>query len=483
MQTKRDVINWLEENRQTFIDISDAIWANPEVAWREFEASRLQADFLAEEGFQITWDIGGINTAFVAEWGTGHPIVGTLGEYDALAGLSQKNQPIKEPIVEGDPGQGCGHNLLGTGCLATTVALKRWLEATGREGTVRYYGCPAEEQISGKTFMARDGVFDDLDAALNYHPSTLNMPGKGSSVGVYDLVFKFHGTAAHAGGSPHHGRSALDAVELMNVGVNFLREHVTEKVRIHYAITHGGDLPNVVPPEAEVWYFVRAHERKELDEVADRVRKCAEGAAIMTETTYEERFRGGCSSVLNNHYLADLHYEAMKFVGPIEFTEEEIAYAQTINDAYPAENAEKVFKNLKVPEEWQDRVDSLAGQPLIGENFPAWNADNIGTGSTDVGDVSWITPLTMIRTACYATGAAGHSWGIAATCGMSIGHKGMMHAAKVMAVAAMDLWLDPTHLRKAREEFERQTKDRPYESPIPEDVAPPRYPNPVRGVD
>ena len=200
MQTKQDVINWLEGNRQRFIDLSDAIWANPEVAWREFEASKLQADFLAEEGFEITWDVGGINTAFVAEWGTGRPIIGTLGEYDALAGLSQKNQPTKEPVVAGAPGQGCGHNLLGTGCLATTVALKRWLQATGREGTVRYYGCPAEEQISGKTFMARDGAFDDLDAALNYHPSTLNMPGKGSAVGVYDLVFTLHGTAAHAGG-------------------------------------------------------------------------------------------------------------------------------------------------------------------------------------------------------------------------------------------------------------------------------------------
>jgi aminobenzoyl-glutamate utilization protein B len=483
LQTKRDVIHWLEDNRQQFIDISDAIWVHPEVAWHEFEASKLQADFLQAEGFRIRWDIGGINTAFAAEWGAGQPIVGFLGEYDALAGLSQKNQPTKEPLSAGDPGQGCGHNLLGTGCLASAVALKRWLEASGRAGTVRYYGCPAEEQISGKTFMARDGAFDDLDAAFNYHPSTMNMPGKGSAVGVYDLVFRFHGTAAHAGGSPHKGRSALDAVELMNVGVNFLREHVAEKVRIHYAITHGGDLPNVVPPEAEVWYFVRAHERQELDEVADRVRKCAQGAAIMTETTYDEVFRGACSSVLNNHYLADLHYEAMQFVGPIEFTADEMAYAQEINDAYPEDNARDAFKSLKVPEDWEERVAALAGQPLLGDNFPAWNADNIGTGSTDVGDVSWITPLTMIRTACFATGAAGHSWGIAATCGMSIGHKGMMHAAKVMAVAAMDLWLDPAHLRKAREEFERETQDRPYRSPLPDGVQAPRYPNPVRGVE
>lgn len=483
MKTKQDVIQWLEDNREDFVAMADAIWARPEVAWQEFYASKLQADYLEAQGFQITWDIGGINTAFVAEWGEGKPIVGFLGEYDALAGLSQKNQPSQEPLREGDPGQGCGHNLLGVGCLASAVTLREWLEATGREGTVRYYGCPAEEQISGKTFMARAGAFDDLDAAFNYHPGSMNMPGKGSAVGVYDLVFNFHGTAAHAGGSPHRGRSALDAVELMNVGVQFLREHVAEKVRIHYAITHGGDLPNVVPPEAEVWYFVRAHERKELDEVADRVRKCAQGAAIMTETRYEEHFRGGCSSVLNNHYLADLHYQAMQLIGPIEFTKEEKAYAQAINDAYPPENSKDLFKNLRVPSEWQDRVDELDGQPLLGENFPAWNEDRIGTGSTDVGDVSWITPLSMLNTACFATGAAGHSWGVVATSGMSIGHKGMLHAAKIMAVAAMDLWLDPTHLQKAREEFERETENRPYTSPLPEDTLPPHYPNPVRGVD
>ena len=483
METKTDVIQWIEDHRQEFIELSDYIWENPEVAWQEFKASKAQADFMEARGFKITWDVAGINTAFVAEWGSGGPTIGFLGEFDALAGLSQKNQPTQEAVREGAPGQGCGHNLLGVGCLAPVVALKEWLQATGREGTVRYYGCPAEEQISGKTFMARAGAFDDLDAAFNYHPGSMNMPGKGSAVGVYDLVFKFHGTAAHAGGSPHRGRSALDAVELMNVGVNFLREHVTEKVRIHYAITHGGDVPNIVPPEAEVWYFVRAHERKELDEVADRVRKCAEGAAIMTETTYEEQFRGGCSSVLNNHYLADLHYEASKLVGPIEYTEEEKAYAQTINDAYPPENAHNLFKNLKVPPEWQERVDALDGQPLLGENFPAWNEERIGTGSTDVGDVSWITPLSMINTACFATGAAGHSWGVVATSGMSIGHKGMLHAAKIMAVAAMDLWLDPAHLRKAREEFERATAETPYVSPLPEGTLPPHYPNPVRGVD
>jgi len=480
---KPDVIRWLEENAPRFTEMSDAIWARPEVAFQEFYASKLQADFLEAEGFRITWDVGGINTAFVAEWGEGCPIIGFLGEYDALAGLSQKNQPTQEPVVEGAPGHGCGHNLLGTGCLASAVAVRHWLAATGRAGTVRYYGCPGEEQISGKTFMARDGAFDDLDAAFNYHPSAINAPSKGSAVGVYDLTFRFHGTAAHAGGSPHLGRSALDAVELMNVGVNFLREHVREKVRIHYAITHGGDVPNIVPPEAEVWYFIRAPTRKELDQVADRVRKIAQGAALMTETTVEETFNGGCSSVLNNHYLADLQYEAMKQVGPIPFTEEERAFAQAINDAFPPENAQRTFEHMDVLDEYKDLVESLKGQPLIAENLPSMDARHIGTGSTDVGDVSWITPLSMLRTACFATGAAGHSWGVTATGVTSIGHKGMMHAAKVMALAAIDLYLDPEHLRAAQKEFEKATRDHPYRPPMPEDTPPPRFANPVRGVE
>ncbi|MBL7201350.1 MAG: amidohydrolase [Anaerolineae bacterium] len=483
MQSKQDVIRWLESNTPRFTRISDEIWAHPEVAWKEFRASKLQADFLEAEGFRITWDIAGINTAFVAEWGEGRPVIGFIGEYDALAGLSQKNQPTQEPLVEGDPGQGCGHNLLGTGCLAPAVAIRHWLEATGRPGTVRYYGCPAEEQISGKTFMARAGAFDDLDAALNYHPGKMNAPSKGSAVGVYDLVFRFHGKTAHAGGSPHLGRSALDAVELMNVGVNYMREHVTSKVRMHYVITDGGDLPNVVPDHAEVWYFLRAPEREELDQVAARVLKIAEGATLMTETTVKETFRGACSNVLSNHYLADLQYEAMQVVGPIEFTDAETDYARAINEAFPEENAGGVFKDLHVPQEMKEHVRALEGQPLLGENFPAWNEDHIGTGSTDVGDVSWITPLSMLSTACFATGAAGHSWGVVATSGMSIGHKGMMHAAKIMALAAMDLYTDPEHLRVAREEFEEATRERPYTTPLLDHVLPPRYPNPVRGVD
>jgi aminobenzoyl-glutamate utilization protein B len=480
VDTKQDVIDWLEQNRERFIAMSDAIWARPEVAWHEFYASKLQADFLEAEGFQIAWDVGGLNTAFVAEWGEGKPVIGFVGEYDALPGLSQKNQATQEPVVPGDPGHGCGHNLLGAGCLAAAVAVSRWLAITGRTGTVRYYGCPAEEQISGKTFMARDGAFDDLDAAFNFHPGRMNSPTKGSAVGVYDYTFRFHGKTAHAGGSPQLGRSALDAVELMNVGVNYLREHVPSKVRIHYAITHGGDVPNIVPAEASVWYFIRATNRQELDEVTERVQKIAQGAALMTETTMEAAMNGACSTVLSNAYMADLQYEAMKVVGPIEFSDEERAYAQAINDAFPAEGPENLFKELRVPEELRELADAAKGQPLVGENWPAMDEEHIQTGSTDVGDVSWITPLSELRTACFATGAAGHSWGVSATCGMSIGHKGMMHAAKIMALAAMDLYTEPEHLRRARAEFDAATRDHPYQTPLPDSVRPPQIPNPLR---
>ena len=483
METKQDMIQWLDHNQRRFTRLSDEIWAHPEVAYQEFVSSKLQADLLLEEEFRITWDIGDINTAFVAEWGSGGPILGFLGEYDALPGLSQRNQPTQEPLVEGAPGHACGHNLLGVGCVASVVALKRWLDSTSTPGTVRYYGCPAEERVSGKTFMARAGAFDDLDAALTFHPSSMNAPSKGSSVGIVDLTFRFHGHAAHAGGSPHKGRSALDAVELMNVGVNYMREHIAEKVRIHYTITHGGDAPNIVPAEAEVWYYVRAHQREELSQVVERVRKVAQGAALMTGTTVEETFNGACSSLLNNHYLADLHHEAMQLVGPLQFTEQEKEYAARINEAYPEENARNPFEHLRVPEEMREHVKALKGQPLLEENFPAWNEEHVGTGSTDVGDVSWITPLSELGTTCFATGAAGHSWGIVATGATSIGHKGMMHAAKIMAIAAMDLYTDSQHLQRARQEFELSTQERAYETPLPDHVKPPRHRNSARGVD
>jgi len=472
------VINWLDENQSRFIEMANQIWRSPELAWKEFKASRLQANFLEDEDFSITWNVGDMNTAFVAEWGEGKPILGFIGEYDALPGLSQKNQPTKEAIEVGAPGHGCGHNLLGTGAVASAVAVQKWLQSNGKSGTVRYYGCPAEEKGSGKVFMAQAGAFDDLDAALNFHPGSSNGTSKGGAVGVKAIYYRFFGRSAHAGGSPHEGRSALDAVELMNVGVNYLREHVKDDVRMHYIITEGGKAPNIVPEEAEVYYFIRAAKPDYLAEVVERVRKVAEGAAMMTETTVEVRSEDGCSALLNNHYLADLQYQAMQLIGPLTFTQDEIDFAQTINDAFPGTNSDYVddaIEYYKPPPEIVAVLDEYRDQPLWGRNFPALDEGIVATGSTDVGDLSQIVPVSMLRTTCFPSGCPGHSWANVATSGMSIGHKGMMHAAKIMAVTAVELYSTPNHLVKIRQEFEQKTGGKPYASPIPEDVKPPRY--------
>ncbi len=481
MKQKKDILEWIEQNRSDFISLSDQIWEKPEIALKEFFASKLQADFLAERGFKITWDIGGLNTAFIAEWGSGKPIIGFLGEYDALLKLSQSRNPYPDPLVEGGLGQGCGHNLLGVGGLAAAVAVKEWLVSNNASGTVRYYGCPAEESGDGKAFMARDGAFDDLDVAFNFHPADINTPTKGSTVGVKDVIYRFHGQSAHAGAEPHLGRSALDAVELMNVGVNYLREHVTEKVRIHYTITHGGDLPNVVPAEAEVWYFIRAHKNDELDEVASRVRKVAEGAALMTGTRVEVIYQGGSSSLLSNHYLADLQYQAMQFIGPIEYTQEEIDYANKMMAGFPEIDKEANLRRMLLPKH-PEVFEKLKNVILAGENFPGLDADEVATGSTDVGDASQITPLSLLNTTCAPLGVPGHTWGIVAASGVSIGHKGMLHAAKAMALAAIDCYSDPTHIQKARAEFEKAISAQPYISPVPAELSPRTYPNPVRNV-
>ncbi|MBW2368091.1 MAG: amidohydrolase [Deltaproteobacteria bacterium] len=477
-KTKQQVIQHLEQNVSRFIRMSDDIWEYPELGWKEFKASRRQADFLEKEGFTVTWNIAEISTAFVAEWGEGKPLIGFIGEYDALPGLSQKNQAKKEALIKGAPGHGCGHNLLGTGAVAGAFAVQNWLKSSGTPGTVRYYGCPAEEAGGGKVFMAKAGIFDDLDAAFNYHPGSFNAPSKGSCVAVNHIHFRFHGRTAHAGGSPHEGRSALDAVELMNVGVNYLREHVKDDVRMHYIITNGGTAPNIVPEEAEVFYYIRAAKPDYLEEVTDRVRKIAKGATFMTETSVEEIFKSAYSNVLSNHYLADLQYQAMELIGPIAFSDEEMAYAQKINDAYPRTNSDYIddaIEYLKPPPEIVDILEAYRDKPLVGENFPALDEKIVGTGSTDVGDLSWVTPVSMLSTTCFTTASTGHSWGNVATSAHSIGHKGMMHAAKIMAVSAVDLYTDPEHLEKIREEFEKKAGTSGYKCPLPDHIKPPRY--------
>ncbi|MCC6625856.1 MAG: amidohydrolase [Chloroflexi bacterium] len=461
-----ELVEWLDERKQRFIRMADQIWAQPQVALQETFACQLQIDDLMADGFRITRNVGGMPTAFVAEWGQGDPIIGFLGEYDALPELSQHNQPTQAPIVSRGPGHGCGHNLLGTASLAAASALKAWLAASGRAGTVRYYGCPAEETLLGKTYMARDGVFDNLDAAITWHPGGGTGVMRSTTLAMDNLKFRFFGRAAHAGVSPEAGRSALDAVELMNAGVNFLREHVPSTVRMHYVITNGGSAPNIVPAEAEVWYFVRAPQRHEVESVTARVRQIAQGAALMTGTRVEEAYLSGCYNMLPNATLIDVADAVLHDLAPLTFTAAEQAYAQQIIDGYSAEIREQVLTTGHVPPGWWDR-------PLCGDIMPARPMGELMPGSSEVGDVSWIAPTVWVSAATWALGVPGHSWGVTATGAMSIGHKGMLHAAQAMAGIATRLVVEPDRLAQARAEFAAATAGRPYTSPLPPGQPPP----------
>ncbi len=474
---KRELLNWIEDNRSRFIGMSDQIWENPEILWEEFFASGLQADFLEKDGFTVTRDVAGMNTAFIAEWGEGKPIIGLIGEYDALPGLSQKKQSSKEAVKEGGHGHGCGHNMLGTASVGAAVAVKKWLQDSGASGRVRYYGCPAEEGGGGKVFMARDGLFDDLDCALTYHPASTNITSKGSTVAIVSSHFRFKGVAAHAGGTPHLGRSALDAVELMNVAANYLREHVLDGTRIQYIITDGGQAANIVPETAAVEYILRADKTDYLKDVAERLRNIAKGAALMTDTKFEEEVQIAYSGKMANHTLGELLFENMEFIGAIEFTEDEIAYAQEINDSFPGENKDYIQAAIdyyKPSAELKEMVLAHKDKPLIGVNFPAIDEGMTLKGATDVGDLSLVTPTGEVYTACFPTGAPGHSWANVATGGMSIGHKGMMHAAKAMALTALDLYSDPKYIQAVRADFDKSMNGKKYECPIPDDQQPPR---------
>ncbi len=466
-EVQTGITEWLEERQGRFIAMADQIWDNPELALAEYKACKLQGDDLAADGFTITGNIGDLPTAFMAEWkqGEGGPIIGFLGEYDALPGLSQQRDPLQDPIVPDGPGHGCGHNLLGTAALAAASVLKGWLEHTGTPATVRYYGCPAEETCEGKVFMARAGAFDDLDMAITWHPGIDTSVWASSSLAVNNIKFRFRGRTAHAAGNPETGRSALDAVELMNIGVNFMREHMIEKARIHYVITNGGGAPNVVPDDCEVWYFVRAPERHQVDELTERVRRIAQGAALMTETTVEENFVAGAYNMLPNKVITRKMGEVLEALGEIAFTPDEFEYGRRVAAQYPEELRKGILTKRKLPVEIVD--DGLSATV-----WPMKDDGEVGSGSTDVADVSWITPTSQFRTTCFALGVPGHSWANTSTSGVSIGHKGMLHAARGMAITAAEFILDPALLQEAKDEFAASTAGRPYQCPIPAHVQP-----------
>lgn len=476
-EKKRTLLKWLENNATKFIQMSDQIWSKPEIHWEEIFASGLLADYLESEGFMITRNLASMRTAFIAEWGTGKPILAFIGEYDALPGLSQVNKPVKKPAVEGGPGHGCGHHMLGVASAAAAAAIRNWLETNGISGTIRYYGAPAEENGGAKVFMAREGVFDDLDAALTYHPGFINMPSKASTVAIVSSSFLFHGRASHAGGAPHLGRSALDAVELMNVGANYLREHVLDGTRIQYMITDGGQAANIVPERAEVEYILRAEKPDYVLEVAERLRNIARGAALMTDTSFEETIESGYASMVSNHTIANLMYKALEDIGPIQFTEDELAFAQQINDAFSGTNEDFIEQKIdtyRFEKEAANMLREHNDQPLLGANFPALDEGIVYKGATDVGDLSQVAPTGELSTTCFPTCTPGHSWVNTACGGMSIGHKGMMHGAKALALTAAALFSDKDVLKEVHAEFEEQMAGKTYTPLIPEDMHPPQ---------
>ncbi len=443
---------WMEDNEQRMREVSKKIWSVPETAFREVSSSAELIRVLKEEGFEVEESYGGIPTAFRAVYGSGSPVIGLLAEYDALPGLSQKVSTKKEEVEEGAPGHGCGHNLMAAAHLTAAIALKEGM--TSKEDyTVVLYGCPAEEILVGKGFMAREGAFKELDLAVSWHPSTRNMVVGTTMTALESGEFHFKGKTAHAAGDPENGRSALDAVEIMDIGANYLREHVTDDVRIHYQITNGGGAPNIVPDKASVLYFTRANNRRHLLETFERVKKCAEGAATMTETSYELKSRGGCYEILPNEPLIEVMDEAMKEVKGPEYTQEEKDFAEALN------KTNSQYERLSADENYESIHTGAMG--IMREHMG---------GSTDVGDVSYIVPLVMFMTATQNSLATGHSWHITATSGHSIGEKGMLYAARTMVRFVEKVLNNPEILERAKDEFAQRTKVEKYNCPVPPEL-------------
>jgi aminobenzoyl-glutamate utilization protein B len=470
-----DVISYTNQfvdgRADTFTVLSDRIWNEPELRWNEYGSMRAQVEIAEAEGFRVTRDVGGIATAFYAEAGTGGPVIAVLGEYDALAGLSQESGAAErrpDPDNSSGHGQGCGHHLLGTGSLLAAITVKNYLESAGLPGRVRYYGCPAEEAAAGKTFMVKAGAFDDVDAAVSWHPSSITGVMSTLSLAYCQAYFRFKGVAAHAGVSPDLGRSALDAAELMNIGVNFLREHMPLDARVHYAfLDAGGVSPNVVQPTAELYYVVRSPTVAGVRTLYDRVRRIAEGAALMTDTALAVEFDGACSELLPNGALEAAMQANLERLGPVPFDDGDRDRARpfvaTISDGEIAQAHRSVGLDPAKPRPIHDDVagfDPTAPRPTMG-------------GSTDVGDVSWVVPTVQCSTACAALGTPMHSWQMVAQGKLPAAHKGMLHAAKVMASTAIDMIRDSDLLARAIQEFTEDTTRRPYDQPIPDGIIPP----------
>jgi len=430
---RAELLRSIDAKRESYAATAKQIWAFAEVGYQETKSSALLQQQLRAAGFEVSAGVAGIPTAFVATVGSGKPVIGIVGEFDALPGLSQEAQTAnRHAIEENAPGHGCGHNLLGTGALAAAVAVKEWL-ASGHSGTLRYYGTPAEEGGSGKVYMVQAGLFKDVDAIVSWHPGDRNEASPTSSTANITGKFRFHGVAAHAAAAPDRGRSALDAVEAMDYMVNMLREHVPQETRIHYIITRGGAAPNIVPDFAEAYYYARQPNMKILDGVWERILNAAKGAALGTGTTMDLEVTGAVYNVLPNDYLSSVMHSNLERVGGFPYTAEEISFA------------EELRKTLTDP------PDVAIGSQ---EKVRPMRSGAVNSSSTDLADVSWNVPTVSVTGATFVPGVPAHSWQATACAGGTIGVKGMMVAAKSMALTTVDLYTDPAHIQKAKAEFD-----------------------------
>lgn len=470
MSFQKTISKLVESKREASIQLSNAIWAVPELHFQERKSVQFMKEALEKEGFTTEIGVAGLETALMATFGSGKPVIAFLGEYDALPGLSQKGGATSyEPLEEGESGHGCGHNLLGTGAFTAAVAVKDYLEQHHQSATIRFYGCPAEENGSGKAYMVKAGLFDDVDIAISWHPGTFSTVMTCSSLANYAATFKFTGKSAHAAAAPHLGRSALDAVELMNVGVNYLREHIIPEARVHYAITNsGGTSPNVVQPYAEVTYLVRAPKKQQVQEIYQRVENIAKGATLMTGTLLEIEFEGAASNLIPNKTLYDAMYKQLLEIGMPTYTIEDEQHAQAIFKTFSPDIQASALIGLSK----EDAV--LLKDQVIAQHIPGILPEFILGGSTDVGDVSWKVPTVQCTTVCMALGTPLHTWQVVSQGVMPIAHKGMLQAAKIMACTAIECIYNPALIEEAKKEWEERLDGETYASLIPEGIKPPK---------
>ncbi len=464
----------IESMKPHFTTLSDSIWDFAELKFDERQSAGVLANALEENGFVVRRGVAGMDTAFIGEFGHGKPVIAFLGEFDALAGMSQMAGVAEaKPLQPDASGHGCGHNLLGVGSLMAAIALARHLKANNLPGTVRYYGCPGEEGGSGKTFMVRAGLFDDVDAALTWHPAPFNGVRSTNNLAVLEYFYRFKGVASHASNAAHLGRSALDAVELMNVGVNFLREHMPQDCRVHYAITDaGGKAANVVQAKAEVLYLIRAPEMRQALDLAARVDKVARGAAMMTETEVEIVFDTASTNLLPNITLETAMHENMVALGPIAFDEADQAFAKVIQDTFTEEAIKSSIRLYQIKGDVfsNGKIDGSTPLHLGLRDFEGQS--HFRAGSTDVGDVSWVTPTAQCWTPAWAIGTNPHTWQVVAQGKSPAAHKAMAHAAKTLASTGLSLMTSPELLESVKKEWLEKTEGSDYVCPIPADVMP-----------